>query len=518
MNMKTIRIRRFHMTHSKHLIFFRVLLTGICVAGIVLRTYDLSATPPGFFADEATMGLDAYSLLTTGKSAHGELFPIFFQQFDIYVGPFLIYLMIPFFFLFGPTVQAARLAAAAASIATLAVLWAIGRAAFPNRRIPQLYLLLVVALAPWGIKTGRIAGLNSVYTFFFSLTLLFFFLSTRHIRAYLAAWATAGIAAYAYFSAYIQMPFVVVGMIAAWRPSWFGRRFLYGVLLITIITIPLALHIQSGKATVRLGQLGGIKTSAMHQKYGGHFSPEFLFTRGDGFYRNHIHGFGLFYRHDALFLLIGVITLLVTRNIFLLWCLFVVYPLPGTLTADGASDIRSIIGSVVIPLVMAYGVDTVVRILERYPYRRTMLLLAGSGYVLTTAYMSAGFFVEYFHRYATYAGGYYGWQYGYPQILAEIQPYMRDYDDILITHRFNGPEELLAFHTLTSPCAQCRVMSNPISIDQNRTQLFALRSDDMEEARALYPTMVFHSVATVHLPNGTPEFFIGRFSRPRVNR
>ena len=59
------------------------------VAGI-LRIYDISANPPGFFADEASFGYNAYSVLHTGKDEHGQI-AVFFEAFGEYKLPVYIY-------------------------------------------------------------------------------------------------------------------------------------------------------------------------------------------------------------------------------------------------------------------------------------------------------------------------------------------------------------------------------------------------------------------------------------------
>lgn len=495
------------------LLIYRLLWTLILATGIILRTYDLSGTPPGFFADEAAMALNAHSVMTTGKDAHGVFFPVLFEQFGSRVGPILVYSMTPFLFLLGPTVAAARLTAATISIAALIITWMIGRTLFPKQRVVQLGLFLIVACAPWGIKTGRVAGESSIYVFFLSLTLLFYFLSKRSLRTYLAAWIAAGITAYTYYSARIQMPLVVFGMMISWKSSLLSRRFLLGLLLVACITAPLSVHMLSRNGMARLQQMGGFHLENMVQKYLGHFSPDFLFLQGDGFYRNHIEGFGLFYRHDAVLFFLGVITILAARKWFLLWCLFVVYPLPGMVTADSASDIRSMFGYSIMPIVMAYGIHAIMHGIRRYSRRRLPVLLLSVVYLVGTGYQTVRFADEYFHRYALYAGGYCGWQYGFPQILTTIQPLAHAYDDVLITHQFNGTEELLAFHTLGTACPNCRIMTNPITIDPDRVQLFVLRKDDIQEAEVWYPSFSFRQISTVHLPDGTEEFFIGQFLR-----
>jgi len=86
-----------------------------------------------------------------------------------------------------------------------------------------------------------------------------------------------------------------------------------------------------------------------------------------------------------------------------------------------------------------------------------------------------------------------------------------NFDEMLITHRFNDGEELLKFYNVVYNCTNCRGMSNPIFIDKTRKQLFAIRQADIDEAQKIYPQLSFDIQQTINLPNGETEFRIGTF-------
>ena len=62
---------------------------------LFLRAIWWSKFPPGFTADEATMGYDAYSLLKTGKDQFGTSWPLAFRSFGDYRPPLHIYASMP---------------------------------------------------------------------------------------------------------------------------------------------------------------------------------------------------------------------------------------------------------------------------------------------------------------------------------------------------------------------------------------------------------------------------------------
>src|SRR3712207_4245123 len=67
-----------------------------------LKIQHLSNNPAGFFADEASVGFDAYKLLTTGADRNEDKFPLFFKGFNFdNVSPYHVYLTIPFIAIWG---------------------------------------------------------------------------------------------------------------------------------------------------------------------------------------------------------------------------------------------------------------------------------------------------------------------------------------------------------------------------------------------------------------------------------
>src|SRR3989344_3219053 len=60
-----------------------------------------SASPPGFTADEAAFGYNAYSLLQTGKDEYGLRLPLRLKSFGDYKLPLYAYLSAPIIKVFG---------------------------------------------------------------------------------------------------------------------------------------------------------------------------------------------------------------------------------------------------------------------------------------------------------------------------------------------------------------------------------------------------------------------------------
>src|SRR3984885_4207251 len=68
-----------------------IFLAIIVILGFLLRFIDVSNDPPGLYIDEASIGYNAYTILTTGKDEFGIPHPLWFRSFGDYKMPVYIY-------------------------------------------------------------------------------------------------------------------------------------------------------------------------------------------------------------------------------------------------------------------------------------------------------------------------------------------------------------------------------------------------------------------------------------------
>src|SRR3990167_9117761 len=85
------------------------ILIIIFLLGFILRIIFLDIAPPGFNADEAALGYNAYSLIKTGKDEWGISFPLVFKSFSDYKPGLYVYMAIPFIAALGLNELAVRL-------------------------------------------------------------------------------------------------------------------------------------------------------------------------------------------------------------------------------------------------------------------------------------------------------------------------------------------------------------------------------------------------------------------------
>src|SRR3990170_6844573 len=95
----------------------RILFILIMVLAFGLRIFKLGQNPPSLYWDEASLGYNAFSIMTTGHDEHGELFPLArFIAFGDYKPPGYIYALIPGFLLLGANDLTVRLPSAVSGI------------------------------------------------------------------------------------------------------------------------------------------------------------------------------------------------------------------------------------------------------------------------------------------------------------------------------------------------------------------------------------------------------------------
>src|SRR3989344_4276055 len=99
----------------------KVILLSIIILASFLRLYKLPSYPAGLNADEAALGYNAYSLLTTGRDELGRPWPVNLESFGDFKPAGYAYMLIPIIKIFGLTEFAVRLPSAIFGI--LAVLF-----------------------------------------------------------------------------------------------------------------------------------------------------------------------------------------------------------------------------------------------------------------------------------------------------------------------------------------------------------------------------------------------------------
>jgi 4-amino-4-deoxy-L-arabinose transferase-like glycosyltransferase len=135
----------------------KILFVSIIFLALLLRIFQFGINPPSLSWDEASLGYNAYSILTSGKDEHGEFLPLArFIAFGDYKPPGYIYADIPFIGVIGVNEQAVRTPSLLAGLVMVITAYFLALEIFQNYRI-ALFSSFLVAISPWSIHFSRAA-------------------------------------------------------------------------------------------------------------------------------------------------------------------------------------------------------------------------------------------------------------------------------------------------------------------------------------------------------------------------
>lgn len=500
-----------------------IFLVAILILAFVIRALNIQNNPPGFFADEASNGYNAYSILKTGKDEWDVSYPLLFKAFGEYKNPVFIYSSLPFIALFGLNEFSVRFTSVFYGILAIFALYFLAKEMF-NKRVALLSSFFL-AISPWHIHFSRIGFQLISSVFWVILSLYLFVKSLKNFNFYPLVVISLMIAFFTYNTPKIYLaPLVLVFFAVNYKKTsaWVkSKKFwsinLFGVLLLFFLILP---HLKSGAFFSRWSQVVKEKEQTpktIFTAYINHFSPIFLFEKGEADFpgsiwiRHSIKGMGELYWFQLPFILVGATAFFLSKpwrkNIGFFILFLLLYPTGSIFTVITPSATHSIIGVVPFQVLTAIGILIFFEIFKK---RRIVNLLYGVTLSLTI-FFSFIRFLTFLKEYPLRSAGYDGWQYGFRQSVEALTKREAEFDDLLISYRFNGADELLKFYNVEYKCTKCGLVGDPIRVDTKRKQLFSIKEESIKEAETLHPNLTFRTEEIVYLPNRKPEFYVGYF-------
>ncbi len=399
---------------KKNLSYFLIFLLLVTFA---IRLTGLTFSPPGFFCDETSIGYNAFSILETGKDEKGTPFPVFFKAFGDYKNPVYIYLASISIKLFGLSVWSVRFTSAFLGIASILLF------IYFLRLIGQKWPFalsggLVLSLMPWHFQFSRVAFEAISLVFFIILSMVFFalYLQKKQPTFYLFFSLSMVVAFFAYSTGRLVIPISALIIAYLWREEIFKKRIIFLISTLAVLLLILILaydHFIDPAGILARPQdilitddhpLFYIVITRFLTNYINHFSPEFLFQRGD-----------LNLRHSS-----GVSSMLLTSFLLpLLWGLiyffrqfkksrlaqflilqFFLFPLPASLTIidEGAQATRTLHVVPFLALIIIFGFWNMVNFFKRE--KKKYLTLA---FLIFLTFESIMFYRNYFTVYPVLA-------------------------------------------------------------------------------------------------------------------
>jgi len=257
---------------------------------VVLRNLaDLSASPPGLYVDEASIGYNAWTMAHFGVDEHGIHAPLFFEAFGEYKNPIYVYGLAALLRFLPLTVAVERLPAAIFGLVAVGFLTATAWR-LTGSRVITLGFLALTALTPWLVIESRV-GFETV-SMLALLSAALWCLAGRppSPRQFGAAGILLAFAIYAYTTARLEILLLAIALGCAWgiarTPGWWRAMVPvvagYGVLGVYMLLNPGALTARFGLISIWSdGAQLGVVIDRFLVNYVSYFGPGFLFLQGD---------------------------------------------------------------------------------------------------------------------------------------------------------------------------------------------------------------------------------------------
>lgn len=481
-----------------------ILLVPILLLAGFLRIYKLDQVPPSPYWEETALGYDAYSIAETGKDHHGNPYPLIaFPSFGDYKPSGYFYAIVPFVNALGLNIWAVRLPSAIAGILEVGLLYLISKEIFDE----QIGILsaLFFAIQPWAIQFSRGGWeVNLALTLILAGTHCLLTARRKHWMLPFSVFFF-GLSMYTYHAARLFAPLIggIGGVWILW--NWFLRAHsikdralqrikllsLIGSLALLVIFLsPLLLNLGNKQVSSRFSDTsvfsnpqpvldsnqaiaahGGNRVAKLlyhrYWYYGAivtkqwvsHFSPRFLFQRGDGNLRHWNGVIGELYWIEAPFVLLSSLVLILSlRKLstvnYKLVAIFIWIGLAGiapALVTPAPHALRFLFAAPAFAMLSAFGIRWIYVRLLQSNYRRAFVI----GLLFSFVFTVSRYLSYYYLVYPVVSAS--DWQYGYREMYSKVGELKKPEEKAFISRKYGRPAMFYLFYTQYDPARLQRV-------------------------------------------------------------
>lgn len=502
----------------------------------------MSEIPPALSWDEVSIGYNAYSILKTAHDEHGKFLPYdAFAGYGDYKPPLPIYLTVPSVALFGLTEFAVRLPSVFFGALSVMLLFFVIWEFFKN---PLIALMgsLSMTFSPWHINLSRAGFEANIGLFFILLGVLFVLLARRKPKIWLVAWFPFVAAVYTFNSSRYFAPLIGFGLLLYCAKEIFRSRkiVLMGICIAIFSLLPIVPHLFSKEARLRFVEVNifsdlgiiersnkeisregdSLRAKILHNRrveyarsflyhYFDHFSPDYLFIKGDGNPKFSTQDVGQLYLLDLPFLLMGLYFVFSSfrREALLLiyWLLTAI--IPAAVARETPHALRTLNSLPVWHIFIGMGLCAVFR-------RKTIRMVIIAGYVLSVAYYLHNYYIHYPVTYSN------EWQYGYKQAIEYVQRPQNLKKTVYLSEYIGRAYMYTAFYTMYDPDRFVKIKKSYFDaagfyhVDGFDKYVFNTTPPEKLEENTLYiypPGLIPQGVVvveTIKLLNGEPVLVI----------
>lgn len=330
----------------------KIIFAFVLLLFLVFRIYKIADIPASVYWDEASIGYNAYAISTDLADEWGVTLPLHFRAFGEFKLPVYIYSVAVFVKAIGLNTYAVRLPAVFYSLGTLIVVYLLVKK-ITGKESTAILASFILCVSPWFFIFSRTGYEATAGLFFFLLALYLFIYDVnrkyninKNITFFLGIFFLMG-SMYSYTSfRLISLPVLLFFSVVALKEGF--KKNLPVVLLSLLVfaasLIPIArlfiydagfgraqsfalipgfqqVYDLAGKPHLQItfNRTEGINwwqnVVAIGKNYLSHFSPNFLFLKGDPNPRSQIPGHGQLYLFEIPLILFGLVAIIKSKKI-----------------------------------------------------------------------------------------------------------------------------------------------------------------------------------------------------------
>lgn len=421
----------------------KVIFGFVLIFFLITRIYKIAEIPASVYWDEASIGYNAFSIVTDLKDEWGDKLPIHFRAFGEFKLPVYVYSVAVFVKVIGLSAHSVRLPAVFYTLGTLVVVYLLMKK-ITGREDVAILSSFILSVSPWLFIFSRTGYEATAGLFFFLLAIylfiygvnrkLHFFLGVLFLIASIYSYTSFRLLSFPvllFFSVLslrkkikknlsVVLPslvFFVVTLIPIVRlfiyDAGFGRAQSFALIpgFQQVYDLAGKPHLQfTFNRTAGISWWQNAATAG--RNYLSHFSPDFLFFKGDANPRSQIPGHGELYLLDLPLLVLGMVAVIKSKKLlfYLPLALLFLAPIPASLTKESPHALRSILAAPSLAMISALGVWFLMENFKKYS--AIIILLAAAGYYLSFEPYAVDFVTKYSAETAD------AWQYQYKEIFA----------------------------------------------------------------------------------------------------
>lgn len=521
------------------------MILAILLLASFLRLFNLGTNPPSLYWEEVALGYDAYSIWKTGKDYHGNPWPIVaFESFGDYKPSGYFYVLAPFVGLFGLHDWVVKLPSALAGIATVYLIYLIVSNTSVNKKL-GLAAAFVLTVMPWHVFISRVGFEVNVGLMWLALS-LWLLLKVKHKPIFmLAAVIPLIISMYTYHGLRVVSPLMIMLTGVFFLPLktiMKSKLFLASCLLFLGLLTPVIVQFRDPVVIQRFNEVNYFSispavavTNQLRARYGNawwarivfhrywfwgyelfqngltHFTPSFLFVRGDGNARHQNPNFGVL-NWWTLPLIIASFLCLQKKQYRKLWWYgllsLIISVIPASLSFPTPHALRALPSVIGWSLIIALGMLWLIQALKP-GLRLASVAILMMAIIFETLQYWHDLWTNYPQKYSD------SWQYGYKQAISFVTQRITQNEMIYLTRAYGRPSIYVMFYTQADPIL---VQQESKIVPKDQSELLRIGSWDFIKDGGIHYSWIINDVPitdtsyelqnTVLALDGQPLFYI----------